>query len=572
MTRWIVRIGLTISSRLIATRAPTTTRERELAAPGAGARTALALEGVSKTFRRPHQRRTTLKERASQRFRSQPTEVLQALDDVGFEVHPGEFFGIAGRNGSGKSTLLRCIAGIYDIDAGNIEVQGRLSPFVEFGVGFNREMTGRENALLSMVMLGLTPAQARARLNQVIDFAELEQFVDVRLKDYSSGMKVRLGFSVAIQVDADILLIDEVLAVGDASFQSKCFEEFERMKRAGHTVLLVTHDMEAMERFCHRALLLDRGEVAQVGTPDEIAEGYEALNREKDRELGRVKPRRRTAPGAARARRYAPSAFGGELRRFVTLTLTLARADFARHNEGSVFGYLVSVVRPVLLFAVTYVVFNRVAKFGQGVRDYPVYLLTAIMLWTYFTEATAGGLASLAKAQSLLRKLRFPRLVLPLSAVLKALANLGVNLIPVAVLAAAMGVHPRLDWLELPLLVAALVVLATGLAMLLSVIYVRYRDLGAVWGVVLQLLFFGSAVLYVITRFPEEAQRWMVLNPLAMVFTQMRHALIDPQAPTAADVVGGPAYLLITLAVIGAAFALGLWAFRRESPRAAERL
>jgi ABC-2 type transport system permease protein len=162
--------------------------------------------------------------------------------------------------------------------------------------------------------------------------------------------------------------------------------------------------------------------------------------------------------------------------------------------------------------------------------------------------------------------------VLPLAAVLKALCNLAVNTVPVAVLVAAMGVAPRLSWLELPLLVALLAALATGVGMLLSVVYVRYRDLGAIWSVILQLLFFGSAVLYVITRFPVQVQHWMVLNPVAMTFTEMRHALIDPNAPTAADVAGGPAHLLITFAVIGSVFALGLWAFRRASPGIAEQL
>jgi ABC-type polysaccharide/polyol phosphate transport system ATPase subunit/ABC-type polysaccharide/polyol phosphate export permease len=554
---------VTISSRLIVPGSPSTTA-------------AIRLQGVSKTFHLPHQKRTRLKERAAQRFRSRPTDVLHALEDVGFDVAAGEFFGIVGRNGSGKSTLLRCIAGIYDIDAGSIDVDGRLSPCVEFGVGFNGDMTSRENALLSMVMLGLAPAEARARIDDVLAYAELEQFPELKLKNYSSGMRVRLAFSVALQVDADVLLIDEVLAVGDTAFQDKCFEEFDRMKREGRTILFVSHDMDAIERFCDRALLLERGEVVDIGEPGSIARQYVAANRERVRRLGRVgRAQPRTAPPVPRqekTRRYAPSAFGDDRRHFATLTAAIAAMNFKRHNEGSVFGYLVSVLRPLMLFAITFAVFHRVGKFGEGVPDYPVYLLTTIMLWTFFTEATNGGLTSLSGSEALLRKLRFPRLVLPLSAMLKALLNLAVNGIPVLVLVVAMGVTARLSWLQMPLLVALLALLAAGLAMLLSVIYVRFRDVGAIWAVVLQVLFFGSAVLYVITRFPEEVQRWMVLNPLAMIFTQMRHALIDPGAPTAADVVGGPAFLLITLAVIAGTFALGLWAFVRQSPTIAEEL
>ena len=180
-----------------------------------------------------------------------------------FEVRQGEFFGIVGRNGSGKSTLLKCLAGIYGIDTGDITLDGRLSPFIELGVGFNPDLTARDNVIINAIMLGLSRRQAHERFDEIIAFAELEEFVDLKLKNYSSGMSVRLGFSVAVQVDADVLLVDEVLAVGDASFQRKCFDEFERMKAAGRTILFVTHDMGAVERFCDRALVLERGRVVE---------------------------------------------------------------------------------------------------------------------------------------------------------------------------------------------------------------------------------------------------------------------------------------------------------------------
>ena len=203
---------------------------------------------------------------------------LRALRDVSFEVRPGEFFGVVGRNGSGKSTLLKCLAGIYGIDSGQISVNGRLSPFIELGVGFNPDLTARDNVIINATMLGLSRREARERFDEVIAFAELEEFVDLKLKNYSSGMSVRLGFSVAVQVDAEILLVDEVLAVGDASFQSKCFGEFERMKREGRTILFVTHDMGAIERFCDRALLLESGDLVDIGAPEEIARHYAEVN------------------------------------------------------------------------------------------------------------------------------------------------------------------------------------------------------------------------------------------------------------------------------------------------------
>jgi ABC-type polysaccharide/polyol phosphate transport system ATPase subunit len=219
-----------------------------------------------------------LKERALHPFRSRTYDVLRAVDEVSVDVQPGEFFGIVGRNGSGKSTLLKCIAGIYDIDRGELTVRGRLSPFIELGVGFNMDLTARDNVMINAIMLGLTPKQARERFDEIIAFAELEDFLDLRLKNYSSGMNVRLAFSVAIQVEAEILLIDEVLAVGDAAFQQKCFDEFERLKRAGRTILFVTHDMGAIERFCDRAMLLDKGRMVMIGGPTEVARRYNALN------------------------------------------------------------------------------------------------------------------------------------------------------------------------------------------------------------------------------------------------------------------------------------------------------
>jgi len=247
-------------------------------APPSDAPSAVAVHNVHKAFRLPHQQYHTLKERVLHPFRSNTYDVLQAVGDVTFDVAEGEFFGIVGRNGSGKSTLLKCLAGIYDIDAGDLHVNGRLSPFIELGVGFNMDLTARDNVMINAIMLGLTRQQARARFDEIIAFAELEDFLDLKLKNYSSGMTVRLAFSVAIQVDAEVLLIDEVLAVGDVSFQQKCFAEFHRLKDEGRTILFVTHDMSAVERFCDRAMLIEKGRMVDIGEPAAIARRYNELN------------------------------------------------------------------------------------------------------------------------------------------------------------------------------------------------------------------------------------------------------------------------------------------------------
>jgi ABC-type polysaccharide/polyol phosphate transport system ATPase subunit len=236
------------------------------------------VDQVHKRFEIPREQVSTLKERALHPFRRSATDTLQALRGVSFAVEPGEFFGIVGRNGSGKSTLLKCLAGIYGVDSGSIYVNGPMSTFIELGVGFNPDLPARDNALLNATMLGLSPREARSRFDSVIDFAELGDFVDLKIKNYSSGMLVRLAFSVMIHVDAEILLIDEVLAVGDAAFQQKCYDEFERIRKSGATVLLVTHDMSAVQRFCDRALLLEHGRTVELGDPEHVGNRYLELN------------------------------------------------------------------------------------------------------------------------------------------------------------------------------------------------------------------------------------------------------------------------------------------------------
>ncbi len=245
--------------------------------PPAPSPVAIEVSGVDKTFRIPTHRVDSLKERLTA-FNQQDFRELHALRGVSFEVERGEFFGIVGRNGSGKSTLLKILASIYAADGGRVRMAGRLAPFIELGVGFNPELTARENVELNGVMMGLTRRDARSRLGAVLEFAELEEFVDLKIKNYSSGMLVRLAFSVMIQSDAEILLIDEVLAVGDASFQQKCADVFHEIRDSERTVVFVTHDMNAVEQYCHRAMLLHDGDIKAIGDSGEVARSYLRLN------------------------------------------------------------------------------------------------------------------------------------------------------------------------------------------------------------------------------------------------------------------------------------------------------
>jgi ABC-2 type transport system ATP-binding protein len=234
--------------------------------------------GVEKTFRVPDHRVDTLKERALHPLRTPHYRELHALRGISFDVHRGEFFGIVGRNGSGKSTLLKVLSSIYRADGGRIRMAGRLAPFIELGVGFNPELTSRENVVLNGVMMGLGRREAQRRLDSVLDFAELRDFVDLKLKNYSSGMMVRLAFAVMVEADADIMLVDEVLAVGDASFAQKCMDVFREKRRAGRTLVLVTHDMATVQGFCDRAMLIHDGELRYVGDPQEAAMRYYRVN------------------------------------------------------------------------------------------------------------------------------------------------------------------------------------------------------------------------------------------------------------------------------------------------------
>lgn len=235
---------------------------------------AIKVSGLSKSFRLPTEKAAGLKQaifnwlKGAKGYKKQ--RVLKGID---FEIAPGEFVGIVGRNGSGKSTLLKLLAGIYVPDTGKIEVSGKLVPFIELGVGFNPELTGRENVYLNGALLGFSNAEMDEMYDEIVEFAELRDFMEQKLKNYSSGMQVRLAFSIAIRARGDILILDEVLAVGDAAFQQKCNDYFASL-HGNQTVVLVTHSMENVRKFCDRAILIEQGKIIREGDPDEVADAY----------------------------------------------------------------------------------------------------------------------------------------------------------------------------------------------------------------------------------------------------------------------------------------------------------
>lgn len=240
---------------------------------------AIRVDNVSKEFKLPHEKTTSIKG-ALVNFhkRNRSFEKQSALKNINFDIKKGEFFGIVGRNGSGKSTLLKLLAGIYTPSKGNITINGKLTPFIELGVGFNQELTGRENVYLNGALLGFNRKAMNEMYEDIVKFAELSRFMDQKLKNYSSGMQVRLAFSIAIRAQTDILLLDEVLAVGDAAFQQKCFDYFEELKREKKTVVFVSHDMSALRRFCTSAIYIKDGKLTHEGSALDIADVYVAEN------------------------------------------------------------------------------------------------------------------------------------------------------------------------------------------------------------------------------------------------------------------------------------------------------
>ena len=236
----------------------------------------IQIKNVKKSFFLPHEKHDTFVEYATKPWRifKRSGEQYEVLKDIDLEIYPGEFVGIMGRNGSGKSTLLKIMAGIYEPTSGKVKINGSMVPFLELGVGFNFELTGRENVYLNGIILGMKKSLLEEKYKEIVEFAELEKFMDVPMKNFSSGMQVRLAFSIAIMADADIYILDEVLAVGDVAFQEKCFNVFRKYKKDGKTVVLVTHSPESVKQFCDRAVFLKDGVLHPYDSVEEVIQAY----------------------------------------------------------------------------------------------------------------------------------------------------------------------------------------------------------------------------------------------------------------------------------------------------------
>lgn len=235
---------------------------------------AIQIKNLHKKFSIPREKRDTLKENILHFHRRVGKEDFQALDDVSFNIKPGEFIGIIGKNGSGKSTLLKIMANIYKPTSGEVIVNGEVSPFLELGIGFNADLSARENVYLNGIILGLSRKEIDAKYKHIVEFADLHDFMEMKLKNFSSGMQVRLAFAIAATIDADIYLCDEVLAVGDIDFQKKSLNTFADLKKKGKTVVLVSHDLDSIKDFCTKTILLEKGKIVKAGSTHAVVDYY----------------------------------------------------------------------------------------------------------------------------------------------------------------------------------------------------------------------------------------------------------------------------------------------------------
>lgn len=349
---------------------------------------AVKIEHVSKTFKLPYERHSSLKS-SFINFRKRGYELQKALSDVSFDVKRGEFFGIVGLNGSGKSTLLKMIAGIYVPTKGDVIINGSLTPFIELGVGFNKELTGRENVFLNGALLGFNRKQMRAMYDDIVEFAELEKFMDQKLKNYSSGMQVRLAFSIAIRAQSDILLLDEVLAVGDAIFQQKCYNYFHQLKKKNKTVLFVSHDISALSQYCTRGILLEEGQLIKEGPIDDVLNQYIEIISDREAKNIDKKPgdapldSRRRGTGKARVDSagtlsvggHAKKLFGDEDEKILINVKYTAKSDI----ESPVYGIVIKDESGAKIFASNNLWLSQKSKdLPQGARQETVWSIPNI--------------------------------------------------------------------------------------------------------------------------------------------------------------------------------------------------
>jgi ABC-type polysaccharide/polyol phosphate transport system ATPase subunit/ABC-type polysaccharide/polyol phosphate export permease len=545
------------------------------------AETVLAVRSVSKSFPAARGRAPTMKALLVNPRTALSRRRLQALRAVDLDLATGEVVAVVGPNGSGKSTLLRCMSGVYEPDSGTIEATGRLALFVDLGPAFHPELTAIDNVVLVGSLMGLPPAEARARAPEAISFAGVEEHAEMELKNFSSGMTARLAFGVALQAPADVLFVDEALAFGDIDFRHRCLEALDRFRAGGGSIVYVSHDLETVERLADRVLVLDDGRAIALGPPAEALTEYRRRAASAPQAAGaRMVPSGEAGDGAAPGTATLPLAEDGSRggwarrkaspRRLLDVTLAIARSEYKLRYLDSVLGYAWALLQPLIVFAVLYFIFSRVVRFN-GVANYPIQLLLGVVLFSYFTEATGLAMTSLVTKGNLLRAVAFPPISVPAASAITTALTAGISLLLALGFALVNGIVPTASWLELVPLLALLVAFTTGACVLLALLYLLFRDVRQTWAVITRMLFFATPVFYPITAAPLGMRHLLMANPLAMVIVEVRHVLVDPAAPSAAAAIGGAAWLAVPIGIGLGLPILGAWLFAR-SRNLAERV
>ena len=472
-------------------------------------------------------------------------EKREVLKDINLTIKNGEAVGLIGVNGSGKSTLLKLMTKIIYPNKGKIITNGKLTSLLELGAGFHPDFSGRENIYFNASIFGLTKKQIDSRLDNIIEFSELGAYIDNPVRTYSSGMYMRLAFAVAINVDADILLVDEVLAVGDQHFQEKCIAKMKELKEQGKTMVFVTHSLGTVKDFCNRAIWLNQGEIQMDGEPDPVIDAYLKAttqnSEERNNQINLVK----------------------DLYNYRELLKTNIKKDVGGKYKNSVLGVLWSFINPLLQIAVYALVFQVILK--SDIDNYTVYLCCGLIPWQYFSSVVLRGAATIIDNGNIIKKVYFPREILPISVVTSEGVNFLISTIIILgfVIFGGIGLSWNILWYFLIFIIQFIV--SIGVAFIVSSLTVYFRDLQHLLGIFMQLLFYATPIVYAISSVPAGLQWIVKINPMSYLIEGYRAIFYNRTMP---DFQG----LLIALAMGIVLCLIGYFVFKKLEKKFAEEL
>lgn len=468
----------------------------------------------------------SLKEWMVHRLRRIPLSItkVEALRHVNLKLESGECLGLIGHNGSGKSTLLKVIAGILVPKEGQIYRHGRMTSLIELGAGFDPELSGIENIVLACSLAGLSLKEIEADMESIIDFAELKDVIHRPVKTYSSGMYARLGFACATVRDPEVILIDEVLAVGDENFQKKCFTRLQELKSKGRSMVLVSHDMSTIQSFCDHVGVLNKGQLVFYGEPEKGIQCYRDLFKDNT-------PLKEEIPFEF-GEYIGDTVHTGKIQEFkknLQIISLMVKKDLKIRYRNSFLGYLWSMLNPLLMMTVLGVVFTKFMSFEL---PYPyLFFLSGILPWNFFSQSLSSGIHSIVNNTALLKKVAIPTYIFPVVTVMAVFVNMIFAMVPYTAVALFSGMN-IVSFLMFPIMAIIFFFFVTGCTLILSTINVFFRDIGHMLESILQIVFYATPIVYPITRIPESLVKYFALNPLAIYINAIRSSLYIYEIPT----------------------------------------